>query len=351
VRRSTLALLVDPAGGGTLQLAGAAGDGEAIDGRLDGSGGRWYPIRAGIPRFVPEDDQAQTQASFGYKWENREAYESEHYLKMIERDEIPRWDLRSMDDFYGFFPKRGTVLEVGCGSAHFASIYVPHLAPDIDWIGMDLSSAIDIARERIRPLRARSDFVQGDILMMPFAPASMDHVFARGVLHHTPSTEAAFRACVRVLKPGGEFTFLIYRRLGPIREFTDDHIRAYLSKLSPADGWKALEPLTKLGRALKEANVTIEVPEDIPYLELPAGRYDLQALVYDHIVKAYWNPTLDFETNQHNTFDWYHPQFAFHHTEADIRRWCAAEGLEITFIKPAWTSWAVRAVKREGRAT
>ena len=118
------------------------------------------------------------------------------------------------------------------------------------------------------------------------------------------------------------------------------------SKLPPADGWKALEPLTKLGRALHDAHVRIEVPEAIPYLDLPAGSYDLLALVYDHILKAYWNPDLDFETNQHNTFDWYHPQFAFHHTEADIRRWCQADGLEITFIKPMWTSWAVRAVKR-----
>ena len=250
-----------------------------------------------------------------------------------------------MSEFYDFFPRSGIVLEVGCGSAHFASLYVPHLARDVEWIGMDLSSAIDIARERIRPLKERSDFVQGDILQMPFAAESVDHVFARGVLHHTPSTEKAFRACVRLLRPGGELTFLIYRKLGPIREFTDDHIRAYLSKLPPAEAWRMLEPLTKLGRALSEANVTVTVPEDIPYLELPAGEYDLQRLVYDHILKAYWNPDLDFETNQHNTFDWYHPQFAFHHTEDDIRRWCRSEGLAITFIKAAWTSWAVRAVK------
>ena len=345
MRSSTLALLVDPADRQALRAPDRTADAEIMTGELRGSRGRTYPIRDGIPRFVPADDQAQTQESFGYKWQKQDAYESEGYLRFIERDEVVRWGLSAISEFYDFFPKRGTVLEVGCGSAHFASLYVPHLDPNVEWIGMDLSSAIDIARTRIRPLKERSDFVQGDILQMPFAAGSVDHVFARGVLHHTPSTEEAFHSCVSLIKTGGELTFLIYRRLGPIREFTDDHIRAFLSKLAPAEAWRALEPLTKLGRALHAANARIDIPEDVPYLDLPAGTYDLHALVYDHILKAYWNPDLDFETNQHNTFDWYHPQFAFHHTEEEIRRWCEADGLEIMFIKPTWTSWAVRAVK------
>lgn len=347
MRASTLALLRDPADLQTLELAESShiGD-ETLSGSLAGANGRSYPIDAGIVRFVTQSAQAQTQQSFGYKWQKQDAYEFDDYLRFIERDEIVRWGLTAMSALYEFFPKRGTVLEVGCGSAHFASLYVPHLQPDVDWIGMDLSSAIDIARDRIRRMRTRSDFVQGDIMRLPFASESVDHVFARGVLHHTPSTEAAFRSCARLLKPGGEFTFLIYRRMGPIRELTDDYIRNYLSKLPPAEAWKALEPLTKLGRALREANVRITVPEDLPFLELPAGTYELQQLVYDHILKAYWNPTLDFETNQHTTFDWYHPEFAFHHTEAEIRRWCEESEFDISFIKSAWTSWAVRAVKR-----
>lgn len=347
MRNATLALLVDPEDGLPLRLVDPeTEDDEVLTGRLDGSNGRSYAIRDGVPRMVPPHEQAQTQQSFGYKWQRREAYESDEYLKFIERDEVPRWGITRIQEFYDFFPRRGTVLEVGCGSAHFASLYVPHLAPEVDWIGMDLSSAIDIARGRIRSLRARSDFVQGNILKMPFQPATIDHLIARGVLHHTPSTEQAFRACVSLVKPGGEFTFLIYRRMGPIREFTDDHIRSYLSKLEPAEAWRQLESLTKLGRSLREAGVTVTIPEAIPYLELPAGTYDLQQLIYDHFVKAYWNPALDFDTNQHNTFDWYHPQFAFHHTEDEIRDWCDATGMEITFIKPMWTSWAVRTVKR-----
>jgi arsenite methyltransferase len=346
MRKSTLETLVDPKTRQPLKLADSETDAqEVITGWLEGGSGSRYEIANGIPRFVPREEQAQTQESFGYKWGHRSAYEMETYLQKIRDDEVPRWGLRSMQEFYDFFPKRGRVLEVGCGSAHFASLYVPHLAPGVEYVGMDLSSAIDIARQRLRGIRAKTDFVQGNILEIPFADQSYDHIFARGVLHHTPSTRAAFESCARVLRNGGEFTFLIYRKLGPIREFTDDHIRSVLSKMPPKEAWQALEGLTLLGKALRQTGAKVTVQQDIPYLEIPAGTYDLQTLVYDHFIKAFWNPELDFETNQHNSFDWYHPQYAFHHTEEEIREWCAKEGFTVKFIKPMWTSWAVRAVK------
>src|SRR3989442_13703186 len=67
VRPSTLALLVDPASGERVRLAQPARDDETVAGVLVGGAGRTYPVRDGIPRFVPPDDQAQTQESFGYK--------------------------------------------------------------------------------------------------------------------------------------------------------------------------------------------------------------------------------------------------------------------------------------------
>jgi hypothetical protein len=45
------------------------------------------------------------------------------------------------------------------------------------------------------------------------------------------------RSCVRLL-------FYVYRRKGPIREFTDDYVRDRLKALPPEAMWKALRPLT-----------------------------------------------------------------------------------------------------------
>jgi len=349
MKESMLKILVDPATRMPLQLVAKEKDGagEVMSGELVSKSGSHYAITGGIPRFTaPEKNgQEQTVDSFGYKWTNTDAYEFDYYKDFIEKDEVPRWGLNSADDFTNIFRNKRRILDAGCGSAHFASIYVPHAVKGGEWVGTDLTpGAIDIARKRLGSVQG-TNFVNGDLLNLPYADSSFDFILCRGVMHHTPSTYEAFKSLVRVLEPGGEFMFLIYRKMGPIREFTDDFIRAHLSKLPAKEGWKALESLTKLGKALSELNVQVDVPEDIPYLEIPKGRHDIQRLFYYHFVKAYWNADLDFETNQHNTFDWYHPQFATHHTKQEIEGWCAKHGLKITFIKDMETSWAVRCIK------
>ena len=45
---------------------------------------------------------------------------------------------------------------------------------------------------------------------LPFRRGSFDLVFSIGVLHHTPSTEQAFRALVPLVKPGGEIAISVY---------------------------------------------------------------------------------------------------------------------------------------------
>ena len=58
-----------------------------------------------------------------------------------------------------------------------------------------------------------------------------------------------------------------------------------------SEAWALLRPLTKLGKALADLHADIEVPEDIPYLGIKAGRYDVQRLIYWHFAKLYWRDT------------------------------------------------------------
>ena len=69
-----------------------------------------------------------------------------------------------------------------------------------------------------------------------------------------------------LLAPGGELMFYVYRRKAPIREFTDDYVRERIAGLSPDEAWEALRPLTRLGQALAELEIEVEVPEDVPLL-------------------------------------------------------------------------------------
>jgi SAM-dependent methyltransferase len=347
VREGLVAILADPRSGEPLRLrADRVDHGEVIEGALEASDGGRFPIRDAIPRFTGSDDagQAQVKDSFAFKWAQRSGYEHPRVHALNESSELERYGLRSMDEFRRVFSSRRRMLDAGCAAGHHSSVYLTAASHPAEWVGSDISSAIDIARERLGTVPGTS-FVQADIHRMPFRPASFDLILCRGVMHHTPSTERAFASLARLLEPRGEFIFFVYRKNGPVREFTDDHIRSVLAAMPPDAAWQALRPLTRFGEALSAVDAEVDVPEDVPYLGIPKGRYTVHRLIYDHFVKAFWNPKWEYDESNLISFDWYHPTYAFRHTEDEVRRWCADAGLRITHLDSRWTGFTVRAQK------
>ena len=212
-------------------------------------------------------------------------------------------------------------------------------------VGVDISEAIDVALDRLGSYPGTS-FVQADILQLPFKPASFDAIISEGVLHHTPSTERAFRSLVPLLRPGGELMIYVYRKKSPVREFTDDYVRDLLQPMAPSDAWAALRPLTQLGKALAELDAEIDVPEDIELLGIPAGRHDVQRLIYWHFAKLFWNDALTFEENNHLNFDWYAPRYAHRHTEDEVRGWFESENLEVTHLDAQEAGFTFRGTRK-----
>ena len=345
MRESLLSVLVDPITRAPLELRDASrANGEITRGSL--VGGATYPIRDGIPRFVGSDDtgQAQVKESFGYKWSIRSGYEHPRVNELNEEMELARYGLKTLQDFRDIFAKRRRVLDAGCAAGHHSSIYLKPDSHPKEWVGTDISSAIDIARERLGAIDGTS-FVQADIHNLPYKDASFDLIISRGVMHHTPSTVKAFRSLVRVLEPGGEFIFFVYRKNGPVREFTDDHIRSVLAAMPPEQAWEALKPLTLFGESLSKSDAQIEVPMDIPYLGIPKGTYPVHMLIYNYFVKAFSKPGWSYDESTLISFDWYHPTYAFRHTEEEIRGWCDEAKMKITHLDSRWTGFTVRAVK------
>lgn len=348
MRRELLELLADPTSGSSLELEAAVDDGgEILDGRLVAPEGASYRVDAGIPRFVQTEDrdQQQTADSFGYKWHQRGAYDSPGFREFASRWLAERYGFESTAAMRDHFAGRGSVLDAGCGSGFSTSLWLDDSFGDgARWVGLDISSAIDVARERLGA-RTGLDFVQGDVSSPPFRKESFGAAISEGVLHHTPSTERALRALAETVESGGEVLFYVYRKKGSVREFADDHVRAALSGLDPEEAWDALRPLTRLAQSLAELDAKVEVAEPIPYLGIEAGTYDVQRLVYWNLLKLFWNEALSFEENNLVNFDWYHPRYAHRQTEEEVRAWCADLGLDIFHFDAQESGFTVRARK------
>lgn len=123
--------------------------------------------------------------------------------------------------------------------------------------------------------------------------------------------------------------FYVYRKKGPVREFTDDFVRERMQEMGPEEGWAAMMPLTKLGKVLGELDIDVDIPEEIGLLDIPAGRIKLQRLFYWHVFKAFYSPDLTLDEMNHINFDWYAPANAHRQTPEEVRTWCDEAGMEI----------------------
>lgn len=282
----------------------------------------------GVPRaqsFVSQA-QEQTRDAFGFKWEKRDTFEGGVTGYMVQ------WLAEKYGPAEGWLDGLGpspVVLDAGCGAAMSGLAYFGPVIDRIRYLGADVSTAVDVAARRFAERGAQAGFVQADLMALPLAPESVDLVFSEGVLHHTDDTRAALAAVTRVLRPGGRILFYVYRRKGPVREFTDDYIRDKMQAMSAAEGWAAMEPLTKLGRALGELDVEIDVPEAIDLLDIPAGKINLQRFFYWHVCKAFYRPEMTLDEMNHINFDWFAPKNAHRQSAEEVRAWCGELGLSI----------------------
>jgi arsenite methyltransferase len=274
--------------------------------------------------------QEQTKEAFGFKWSKRDTYESEavhkaHYAWLIQR--YCNNDPKMLDKWLA--GGRKTILDAGCGAGWSGFIFFGDYIKDHDYIGLDISSAAQVAEQRFKEKGLPARFIQADLVNAPIEDESVDLIFSEGVLHHTDNTENAICRLAKKAKIGGRFMFYVYVKKSPGREFTDDWVRNQLLPLDDETAWERLKPLTSLGIELGRLNVTVDVPEDVPMLGIKKGPIDVQRLFYWHFCKMYYRPEYSFDENHHINFDWYRPINCHRHTPEEVRRYCERAGLEI----------------------
>jgi SAM-dependent methyltransferase len=274
--------------------------------------------------------QKQTKQTFEYKWSKRDTYDSDAVKSNHRKWLLERYCQKDPGKISSWLDGgRKIILDAGCGSGFSALLLFEDQLKSHDYLGVDISSAVEIAKQRFAEEGYTGDFLQASLLEIPIPDSSVDLIFSEGVLHHTDSTEKSIQFLASKLKQGGRFLFYVYAKKAIIREFSDDFVRNAIGPMSDQEAWEALKPLTKLGMALGELDVEIDVPEDIPFLRIKKGRQNLQRFFYWNICKLFFRSDYSLEEMNHINFDWYRPQNCHRHTREEVIDFCDEAKLQI----------------------
>ena len=117
-------------------------------------------------------------------------------------------------DFAGFHKWQGKrVLEIGCGIGTDAEQFVRHGA---EYVGIDISKeSIALCLQRFKVLDLHGKFYNIDLLddsIVKTELGKFDLVYSYGVLHHSPNIHSHVEEIHKLVKPGGEFRFMVYAK-------------------------------------------------------------------------------------------------------------------------------------------
>ncbi len=178
----------------------------------------------------------------------------------IEPPDAPTWfndrDRMLLDFLAPYLPERGTVAELGCGSARLLARIGLH-RPDLRLVAVDYeASALDLVRASSHVYGVPIETCLDDVNHLSFADASFDMVLSGGLLEHFVDPTKALGEMVRTLKPGGTFyaavvprkLFSLHRPLhrwrGP-QVFRTTHNAYQYAEWLRALGMRDVVPLTK----------------------------------------------------------------------------------------------------------
>jgi len=313
VRDKDLELLRCPDCSSALELdAFGRKDDVVIEGALRCKTGRLFPIIDAIPRFTPgalaehpcfashyggtfgEDSQGlprelrRTSESFGLQWRTYE----------VIADDEDRATFYAKTGFNEEALDGALVLDAGSGGGRYARIAA---AAGARVVAVDLSRACEKAHEVLDGF-PNVLVVQGDLMRLPLRGEVFDAVYSIGVLHHTPNTRTALAAVSHFVRAGGELAVWLYAKRDPLFEAANRLLRGFTTRLSHRTLMRLARLAVPLGaakRALLSRRSTGWMSKLLP----PCSSHpDPRVRVCD-------------------TFDWYSPEFQWHHTDEEVERW------------------------------
>ncbi len=281
VSSDLLELLRSPVDGSKLK--------QETDQLVDVGGNQW-PIVDGIPRFV----QSEHLESFGLQWNKYEvAHDDEDQATFAAKTGVKLGELAGLK-----------VLDAGCGGGRYCKV-VAEAGGTV--FGADHTHAVEKAAKLCSHLD-NVKLMQADLKQLPFEPESFDFVFSIGVMHHDSDTKAVFDAVAKMVRPGGRYSVWLYRRNQWWQEWLNTSLRKRTTKWKP----ERLERWCRFGATLGG---------------LPIVNRTLNKVINFSAHPSHENRVCD-------TFDWWAPEFQYHHTVDELKTWFEAAGFEQLHVLP-----------------
>jgi uncharacterized protein YbaR (Trm112 family) len=256
-----------------------------------------------LPRRDPMPGEEDVLRSFSNEWVSYD-WDGQSYWNL----EPEAWFrcMRFVLDLQQRPVRGGRVLEIGIGIGALASELAK--TEGCDLVGMDLGYAVDAAYGHFAK-NPSLHIVQGSAFAPPFAPQSFDLVYSFGVLHHTFSTERAFRSVADLPKLGGRLNVWVYSPKDEERTL----VRRTLMRLE-----RAVRPIA--WRLPERAQTAMLLPF-VPMYMLYQG---LQAR--GGAGKGNGSVSYGFREAMHAARDRFTPRYVHRHTEAEVCAWYEAVG-------------------------
>jgi 2-polyprenyl-3-methyl-5-hydroxy-6-metoxy-1,4-benzoquinol methylase len=255
----------------------------------DAAGNSW-PIVDGIPRFV----QSEHLQSFGLQWNKYEvAHDDEDQATFAAKTGVELAQLQGL-----------RVLDAGCGGGRYCKV-VAEAGGNV--VGADHTDAVNKAAKLCSHLD-NVKLTQADLKHLPFEPASFDFVFSIGVMHHDSNTKAVFDSVAKMVKPGGRYSVWLYRRNQWWQEWLNTALRNRTTRWQP----ERLERWCRFGATLGG---------------LPIINRTLNKIINFSAHPSYENRVCD-------TFDWWAPEYQYHHTVDELQTWFTDAGFADLRVLP-----------------
>lgn len=268
----------------------------------------------------------KTRVVFNTIWQNYglSTHKDKGFQKFQEEWFFKRFNL-SREQFRQMLEGK-TVLEVGTGSGAFQRV----LKDAKESYGIDISEEGTAIAKEIWKNQKNIHIIKTDLQAHQFLnerKESFDIVVADQVLHHLPNTFRALKDAVSLLKKGGRIMFYVYRKKSCLREFMDDFLRFFTTKVPESWCLSFSKFLLALGFNLSMVSLR------------------LQRWIYWNVVKCFWNWSWSYENMMKNIFDWYRVPIVHRHTEDEVLQWIQVLNLKLESIHVQRSGISVRATK------